>query len=164
MCWVIWSNSWIESWSVRRVFFRLGLLQSIWKSLVASENVSCAILTVIFSGSAFVTVDLGIFSKKDNVCVLGSISSITVEPGPASWPDPPPQAERIKQKVVDTKHLWKLIGINSPSAVWKKGGRLNSSLPWSFLSKYCFENLFVEAHKIGFAHLDRRCPEVPSRP
>ena len=52
--------------------------------LVASENVSCATLTVIFSGSAFVTADLGIFSKKDNVCVLGGISSITVEPGPAS--------------------------------------------------------------------------------
>lgn len=158
MCWVIWSNSWIESCSVRRVFFRLGLLQSIWKSLVASENVSCAILTVIFSGSAFVTVDLGIFSKKDNVCVLGSISSITVEPGPASWPDPPPQAERIKQKVVDTKHLWKLIGINSLSAVWKKGGEIKFFPPLVLFIQILFRK------PLRWSPQDRFCPPWSSVP
>ena len=67
--------------------------------LVELAYVKCEMLSVIFSGFAFATVEFGIFSKKDIDCESVATSSVTAGSDPDSLPEPPPQAERARQNV-----------------------------------------------------------------
>ena len=80
-------------------FFNIGLSQSMRNWLVELAYVKCEMLSVIFSGFAFATVEFGIFSKKDIDCESVATSSVTAGSDPDSLPEPPPQAERARQSV-----------------------------------------------------------------
>ena len=67
--------------------------------LVESAYVKCEMLSVMFSGFAFATVEFGIFSKKDIDCERAATSSVTAGSDLDSLPEPPPQAERAIQSV-----------------------------------------------------------------
>ena len=73
--------------------------------LVESANVKSEMLSVMFSGLAFATVELGMFSKKDIDCEPVATSSVTTGSDPDSLPEPPPQAERARQSVNKNRGL-----------------------------------------------------------